>query len=146
MKKSMVMMAICSAMLMAGCVPAMASEVQWNETVESMEMVSPRMTYISRANTSLTISATGNASVVCMVKGTQDNVTRTAITAHLQRYQNGQWITVKTFSVNSNSYMTRMDESYQVSKGYTYRVSASVQAYTSSSSEGRTVVSSEVTY
>ncbi len=146
MRKSILTIVLCSIILMAGSIPTIAAEVQPSEIVESIESVAPHMMHITRAECTLTISTTGNASVVCKVKGTQGNVTRTVITANLQQYQNGQWITVKTFSKDSASYINTMDESYQVSKGYTYRVVANVRAYTSSSSEGRTVVSQEVTY
>lgn len=146
MRKSILTIVLCSIIFMAGSIPSVAAEVQPSEIVESIELVSPHMTYITRAECALTVSTTGNASVVCKVKGTQGNVIRTVITANLQQYQNGQWITIKTYTKGSNSYDVTLNNSCQVSKGYTYRVVANVRAYTSSSSEGRTVVSQEVRY
>lgn len=146
MKKNILKILLCSFILVAGIEPTKGAVVQPEEIAESMESVVPCMTYITQIRNTLSISNSGNAQLVCNVAGVYGSVTRIVITANLQQYQNGQWITIETYAKDSNSYDVTLNNSCQVSKGYTYRVVANVQAYTSSASEGRTVVSREVRY
>ena len=107
--------------------------------------VSPYMDYISHANSNIYIS-NGKATISCSVYGYQGITTRVKIDAKLQQYKNGKWVIIDTFSKESNSYRVSIDETSSITKGYKYRVQATVKAYSGSSVETRTVTSSEAEF
>ena len=107
--------------------------------------ISPCMDYISRANSNIYISD-GKATISCSVYGYQGITTRVKIDAKLQQYKNGKWVSIDTFSNENNSYRVSINETSSITKGYKYRVQATVKAYSGSSVETRTVTSSEAKY
>lgn len=107
--------------------------------------ISPRMDYISRASASIYISK-GEAIVSCSAYGYQGITTSVKIDAKLQQYKNGKWVSIDTFSKESNSYRVSIDEKSSITKGYKYRVQATVKAYSGSKVETRTITSSEANY
>ena len=107
--------------------------------------ISPYMDYISYASSNIYIS-NGKATISCSVYGYQGITTRVKIDAKLQQYQNGKWVSIDTFSNESNSYRVSIDETSSITKGYKYRVQATIKAYSGSSVETKTVTSSEVKY
>ena len=107
--------------------------------------ISPCMDYISRANSNIYISD-GKATISCSVYGYQGITTRVKIDAKLQQYKNGKWVSIDTFSNESNSYRVSINETSSITKGYKYRVQATVKAYSGSLVETRTVTSSEAKY
>lgn len=141
MKLRMMMLCLCGTLIFTGGVPVLAAETSMEDYG-----IMPAMTYIDHASADLSISSSGKATVKSTIFGVDGATKRVTISAKLERYENGRWITIQTFSKSSTTFYAVLTENYQVSKGYTYRVSASVRAYTSSSSEGQTVVSSKVTY
>lgn len=142
MRKRMVMLILCGVLTLAGNAQVFAEDIA---DMASM-VVSPRMDYIDFASANLIIDSAGNATIRCSAQGYSGTTTRMEISAKLQRYVDGKWVTLKTFTANSNSYSVSLRDSYKVSKGYTYRVRATVHAYSGSSAETRTVTSSEVNY
>ena len=107
--------------------------------------VSPYMDYISHANSNIYIS-NGKATISCSVYGYQGITTRVKIDAKLQQYKNGKWVSIDTFSNESNSYRVSINETSSITKGYKYRVQAIVKAYSGSLVETRTITSSEAKY
>ena len=107
--------------------------------------ISPCMDYISRANSNIYISD-GKATISCSVYGYQGITTRVKIDAKLQQYKNGKWVSIDTFSNESNSYRVSINETSSITKGYKYRVQSTVKAYSGSLVETRTVTSSEAKY
>lgn len=104
------------------------------------------MNYISRTSCFLYINSNGKATTECSVYGYQGSTTRVSITANLQQYKNGRWITIKTFTQNSNSHRGSLSETISISKGYSYRVSAQVKAYSGSSVETRNLTSKQTRF
>ena len=141
MKLQAIMLCICGILFFNGGIPVSAAEVD-----ACTYDVIPRMMYIDAASANLAISSNGIATVKSAVYGISGITTNVAISARIERYQNGRWVTVRTFDKDSSLFYLLLSEQCQVSNGYTYRVVANVQAYTSSASEGRTVVSREVRY
>jgi len=82
--------------------------------------VSIQYVYINQASTSLTISASGTATVYGYVQKTPAGK-NIYLTSTLQRYSNGSWTDVKSWSKSSSSSSASILETYQVSSG-TYRV------------------------
>lgn len=55
-------------------------------------------------------------------------------------------VTLETFTDEKDSWYMSLNDTYKVSKGYTYRVKAYVYAYSDSSSEMKIATSNEVKY
>lgn len=97
---------------------------------ESESIIRPMLTYIAKASCNLTIDSSGTAHVESSVIA-YSNVTTVKISAKLQQYKNNSWVTLETFSASDNSDFVLLYETKSVSKGYKYRVTATVTAYSS---------------
>lgn len=146
MKKRIVSFALCCCMLCAGSIHAFAAEPSVSVPSTVKFSISPYMEYIVQAKCNLYIDSNGIATVKSSVYGYQGTTTRVKISAKLQQYKSGRWITIKTFTADSDSHRTSLSETYNVTKGYSYRVQATIKAYSGSSVETRTVTSSKATY
>lgn len=146
MRNRIIALALCCFMLGTGSVQAFAAEPNTDIPVALNFTISPLMDYISQANASLYIDSNGVATVKSSVYGYQGITTRVEISANLQQYKGSQWVTIKTFTAENDSHRTSLSNTYSVTKGYSYRVQATIKAYNSSSVETRTVTSSEATY
>ena len=140
------------SVLMCGFVVLSFAQVQALEIADGMSTcdidnncISPYMDYISHANSNIYIS-NGKATISCSVYGYQGITTRVKIDAKLQQYKNGKWVSIDTFSKESSSYRVSINEISSITKGYKYRVQATVKAYSGSAVETRTVTSSEAKY
>lgn len=142
MKKRIVALVLCGLMIFAGSIPSFAADVTTNDPI----VISPQMEAISYSFTDLSIDATGNATIKSKVKGFSGITNRVKISAKLQRYVNGSWVTLEMFTDEKDSWYMSLKDTYKVSKGYTYRVQANVYAYSDSSSEMRIATSGEVKY
>ena len=142
MRKRMVALILCGVLTLTGNVQVFAADT----TVDDATEISPRMENINYFNAYLQINGSGNAEFNCNVRGYSGTTTRIEISAKLQKYVDGSWVTLKTFTKGTDSYSVSLNDSYKVSKGYTYRIRATVHAYSNSSSETRTVLSNEVKY
>lgn len=142
MKKRIVALVLCGLMIFAGSIPSFAADVTTNDPI----VISPQMEYIARAVASLTVDSSGNAIVTSHISGSQGITNRVKISAKLQRYVNGRWVTLETFTDEKDFWYMSLKDTYKVSKGYTYRVQANVYAYSDSSSEMRIATSGEVKY
>jgi len=111
-----------------------------------ISVISPSFINISSSSSSLSISSQGVATVSATVTGTSGVTTKSAITAELQQYKNGTWVTIATFSVSSNSYRASLSETKSVDKGYTYRVQATVTTTYGTSKESHVVTSASKAY
>lgn len=146
MRKCIVTLFLCFFMLCPSNLQALASELNTVAPTTVTLAIAPRMDYIAQAKGSLYIDSSGNATISSSVYGYQGTTTRVTICARLQQYKNSNWITLKTYTAESNSHRASLNEIYTISKGYSYRVQATITAYSGSSSEIRTVTSSEAAY
>lgn len=146
MGKRILSFILCCFMLLASGTQAFAAESNISDSPSATFLISPRMNYIVQAKGSLYIDSKGIATVDCSVYGYQGTTTRVEISANLQQYKSGRWVTLKTFTAENDSHRTSLTDTYSVTKGYSYRVQASIKAYSGSSTETRTVTSSEATY
>lgn len=119
---------------------AAAEETSANQDFD----VSIQYTYINLASTSLTISTSGTASVYGYVQKTPAGET-IYLRSTLQRYSNGSWTNVKSWSKYSTSSSASILETYQVSNG-TYRVETYYYVSGDGDSEYDTIYSKTVTY
>ncbi len=146
MKKRIMSVILCFLMICAGSVQTFAAEPNTQVAGAGYFDVIPLMDYIAQAKGNLYIDASGTATVLCSVYGYQGTTTRVEISAKLQQYKNGAWSTIQTFTAESDSHRTSLSETHSVTKGYSYRVQATIKAYSGSSVESRTVTSSSATY
>ena len=146
MKRNLISVLMCSFAVLS-LTQAQALEIADNISIYDADnnYVSPCMDYISRANSNIYISD-GKATISCSVYGYQGITTRVKIDAKLQQYKNGKWVSIDTFSNESNSYRVSINETSSITKGYKYRVQAIVKAYSGSLVETRTITSSEAKY
>lgn len=142
MRKHIVALVLCGLMFFAGSTPSLAADV----TTDDVITVSPQMQNIDQYTASLMIDAVGNATIKSTVHGFSGITNRVKISAKLQQYVSGDWVTLETFVAEKDSYSVSLKDTYKVSKGYTYRVQANVYAYSDTSSEMRIVTSNEVRY
>lgn len=61
----------------------------------------------------------------------------TELIVDLQRYENGSWNTIKTWTDKKDVKFTTVFETYAIARGYSYRLSITVKAY-----KGRVVLES----
>lgn len=140
MKKHIVALALCGLMVFAGSTPSLAADI----TTDDVITVSPQMENINEYTAYLDIDSTGNATITSSVKGFSGITNRVKISARLQQYAGGKWVTLETFETEKDSYSASLKCTHKVSKGYTYRVQANVYAYSDTSSEMRIVTSNQV--
>lgn len=146
MLKQILYLAICCLMLCVSSIQAFASVSNIEVLSIGSFEISPLMDNIAQANCSLYIDSKGVATIKSSVYGYQGITTRVEISAYLQQYQNGRWVTLKTFISESDSHRTSLSNTYSVTKGYSYRVKATIKAYNDSFAETRIVTSSEANY
>lgn len=108
--------------------------------------ISPLMEYVARYEADISVDDKGLATISCMIYGYMGTTTRVEITAKLQRYVGGRWVTIQTFTAESDSHRVSLSKTYSLTKGYTYRVQATVTAYSGTSVESDMVTSGTLSY
>lgn len=146
MKKQVFSVTLCCLLLFTWSVQGFSIAPSTKTLAGTNTDVTPLMDYIMQADANLYIDSSGVATVKISVYGYQGTTTRIEISANLQQYKNGGWVTIKTFASTSNSSRASLSETYRVSKGYSYRVQATVKAYSGSISETQVITSNQVAY
>lgn len=114
--------------------------------LDSDIIISPMFTYIHLAEAQMYIDTNGKATVTTEILG-YSNVTSTKATVRLQQLRDdGAWITIRTWNENSSSRSLYFSGTYNVPKGYYYRVRSLVTAYSGSQSESTTLTTSYQKY
>lgn len=105
--------------------------------------ISPCYTGTATISASLSISTSGKAT--CTGKIHLYSSYTATLTVKLQRYENGYWSTVKSWSTSDS---TSLSKSYYVTSGYSYRVVTSASVYNSSGKyvEGPSATSATKSY
>lgn len=133
--------------LMVCMMPTFAEGVPYQETEPSFpfDVIRPRFSNIIVFNNDFYINSSGEA----VMSSTLDahGVDEGKITVYLQRYQNGSWVNVKTFSSRKSGGFVTLSESYSVSRGYSYRMKSYGNVYKNGSVvEGTSFVSTSEVY
>ena len=136
---------ICALLLMSCSVCVFADEVE-PRAMPVAPGISPMMEYIARSSAKISADENGLATINCQVYGYMGTTTRVEIVAELQRYVSGRWVTIGTFTAESNSHRVTLSETYSLTAGYNYRVQATVTAYSGSAVESDVVTSGTVLY
>lgn len=81
----------------------------------------PLWTMINKVTNGLDINTNGNASMFSRIS-TYREVDNIRISAHLQRYEGGSWITIKHWAQDYTGSSALWTKSWYVNKGYNYRL------------------------
>jgi len=100
---------------------------------------------ISYASSNLSISG-GKAYISCSLTGYQGTTIKCKISAYLQQYKNGSWVTIGSWSKTSNMYRATLDVSKAVSKGYKYRVYAYFYGTSATTTQSISLASNTISY
>ena len=100
-----------------------------------------RFTYIVSVDANLNISA-GSAAMIAEIICVP-SVDSCRISAYLQRYVNGAWVTLQNWSQNYGTYYGSWSNSYGVTSGYNYRLRVYFYAYDGDSRESTYLTSTE---
>ena len=108
------------------------------------EKIMEAYSYTSTVSTTLSINDTGVAKPRAVITGLPGTSTKLHVTMHLQKYSNGTWKTVQSWSSSTASNSLTLSKSKNVSHGK-YRTHTVFKAYHNSSSETITKNSGIVT-
>lgn len=142
LKKKLLSAALTALLVISALTPTVSAAGDTNAAPESV--VSVQYVYINQASTSLTISSSGTATVYGYVQKTPAGK-NIYLTSTLQRYSNGSWTDVKSWSKSSTSSSASILETYQVSSG-TYRVETYYYVSGDGGYESDEIFSKTVTY
>lgn len=109
------------------------------------EKIMEAYSYTSTVSTTLSINDTGVAKPRAVITGLPGTTTKLHVTMHLQKYSNGAWKTVQSWSSSTASNSLTLSKSKNVSHGK-YRTHTVFKAYHNSSSEQIVKNSATVTY
>jgi hypothetical protein len=108
-------------------------------------IISPMFTYIFRAEAQIYINSSGKATAITDVFGNK-SVTSTRAIVRLQQLRDEGWVTIRSWTETSNTRFLNFAGTYNVPKGYYYRVQSTVTAYSGSQSETTTLTTSYQKY
>lgn len=106
-------------------------ELQTNERDSGISIMTLNT---AKQNNKLLISSTHVATVYCYIAGTRD-VTKTSISATLQKKVGSSWTNVKTWTSTTSTNKTSLRKTKNVVSGSSYRVKATFKAYKGKSCE-----------
>lgn len=103
--------------------------VEYYDNVEEPALLSdsimPRYTYIKQVGAGLQIQ---NKTAYLYAECITYNKANISVKVELQRYENGTWKTIKTYSNSANDTECVVSEEYAVTSGYDYRTNITVNA------------------
>lgn len=96
-----------------------------------------RWSYTASLGSALTIDTNGYSTSTCTVTGYQSLVNKIIIYSYLQKYQNGSWVSVDSFSSTIYNWYASIEQPFSVyaSWGRDYRTYNSIYVYSGNSYE-----------
>lgn len=142
MKRKLITVILAMILVISSTMPVSANTNELNDEI----IISPMFTYISTAQAQIHIDSNGKATVYTDVYG-NSSVTSTRATIRLQQLRgDGSWTTIRTWNESSNTRILKFNGTYNVPKGYYYRVQSVVTAYSGTQSESTTLTTSYQKY
>ena len=130
MKERIICIAVSLFTLLVPCVAFADAEL--DTSVD--EVIVDEYSYTSTVSTTLTISNAGVAKPRAVITGIPGTTTKLSATMNLQRYSNGSWQTIQSWSDSSTSNSLTISKSKTISRGK-YRTHTVFKAYRKSKSE-----------
>ena len=115
----------------------------WVELGTASGNSNDRLRYISTMATELHITPEGVATVYADALSASDQLTNLLVVAELQQKINGRWTTLVTYRCFSADSCVIISETWDVDRGYYYRVKNTTTAYAGSDSETVTATTGE---
>ena len=137
---------IMCVLLLVSCITHVYADEIMPFAAPTAPSISPLLEYVSENNANISVDNNGVATISCKAFGHKGITTRIEITADLQRYDNGRWITINRFAAASDSHRVSLSHTHTLATGYSYRVQATVTAYSGSAAESDVVTSGTVLY
>lgn len=145
LKRTLILTAvICLMMLSIGGPVFAANENPMERAGNVKTIVTPMSVLIDSTFTSLSISPSGTATAYGYINGTFGIVDQVWIYLYLEKYINGYWTIIASWSQYYNSYCGTLVRTASVQSGYNYRVRANYYAYSGSNSERTAQFSSTI--
>ena len=144
MWKTAVAVLISSVVLMMLPMTSMAETTIDFVEIQQETEISPRMTYIVDAESTLSINGT-TATVDCWVKGKYGDATKAKVIAELQVKNGDNWIPVAIWTDTQNDFTASVYETHSVVTGHTYRVKGTFYVWEGSQSEELILTTDEKT-
>lgn len=141
MKERIICIAVSLLTLLVPCVAFANAEL--DTSVDGV--VVDEYSYTSTVSTTLTISNAGVAKPRAVITGIPGTTTKLSATMNLQRYSNGSWQTIQSWSDSSTSNSLTISKSKTIAHGR-YRTHTVFKAYRKSKSERIIKNSGTVTY
>lgn len=107
----------------------------WVELGTASGNANDRLTYISGMAAELHITPEGVATVYADAISYSNQLTNLLVVAELQQQINGRWTTIVTYRCFSGDCCVIISETWDVARGYYYRVKNTTTAYAGSDSE-----------
>ncbi|NLM52632.1 MAG: hypothetical protein GX197_07430 [Firmicutes bacterium] len=126
---------VCLVLLLMLCIFSVASAIE----------ISPMWTLINNVTNYFSIDSGGIATMIAYVHGKRD-VQKIILSNFLQRYENNEWVTIKSWSSEHNGDWAGWEKRYAVVSGYTYRLVTYCNAYDGTNWEMASLISNPQTY
>jgi hypothetical protein len=101
----------------------------------------PFWTMINHLSNGLEIESNGKALMFSQITGYSGQVESIRISAYLQRYKNGTWVTIKNWTQDYEGSSALWTKSWYVNKGYYYRLTTYFYVYGNGSQESTILIS-----
>lgn len=135
LKRMLILTIVLGLMLSIGS-PVVAANENPMERIENVKtIIAPMSVLIDSTYTNLSVSPSGTATAYGYITGTYGLVDQVLIYLYLEKYINGYWTIIASWSQNYNSYFGSLVRTASVPSGYNYRARASYYAYSGSNSE-----------
>lgn len=147
LKRILIPMVVLCLMIFSIGGPVAAINENPSEQIGSIKtIVAPMSVLIDSVYTNLSISSSGTATAYGLINGTPGLVDQVWIYLYLEKYVNGYWTIIASWSQNYNSYFGSLVRTASVPSGYNYRARANYYAYSGSNSERTAQYSSAIYY
>lgn len=144
MRKSSRILGFICAVLLIMTMPAYATE---NQLLTEKEIVTPQLRFsnINILCVDFGISSSGKARVESVLSARDCD--KVKINMYLQRYQNGNWVSIKSWSDTRNSTSMLLSKEWYVASGYQYRMKSYGYVYNNGQLvESSSLVSQSIIY
>ncbi len=129
--------------LVCSTAPAYAAKAE--SVNQDAAIVTPMWTYINSVMNWMDIDGSGKASMYASITA-YSGVTSVKITSYLQRYQNGNWTSVNSWSQTFSGTTGTWTKEYYVYSGYNYRLLTYFYSYVGSTQVESTSLTSSIVY
>lgn len=139
MFKKVVVLLLLMTMLSGMSIPV--SALAQPGTINYNSEIVPTWAMIMNVRNGLEIKSDGKALMFSQITGYSGQVRNIRISAYLQRYVNGTWVTIKNWIQDYEGSSALWTKSWYVNKGYYYRLKTYFYIYSNGSQESTVLIS-----